>query len=48
VLFLISEDLLAVRSSNPMPDNPVEALKDYFGQVRDPIWDKMDLWKEEN
>jgi hypothetical protein len=39
---------LAVRSSNPHPENPVEALKDYFGQVRDPMWDNMDQWKEEN
>jgi len=31
-----------------LPENPVEALKDYFGQYRDPMWDKLDEWKEEN
>ena len=47
ILLLIS-DLLSVRSAQPWPQNPVEALKDYFGQIKDPMWDKMDEWKAEN
>ena len=47
-LYNLFVDLLAVRSANPMPDDPVESLKDYFGQYRDPQWDLMDTWREEN
>ena len=47
-IWFLNSDLLSVRSAQPWPQNPVEALKDYFGQIKDPMWDRMDEWKAEN
>ena len=42
--FKITEyiDLLAIRSSAPWPEDPVEHLRDYFGKTRDPMCDVVD------
>ena len=40
-------DLLSVRSQKQWPEDPNKHLIDYFGQYRDPLWDKMDEWNQE-
>ncbi len=40
--------MLAVRSKQPLPEDPLETLRDYFGQYRDPMWDVMDALKNDN
>lgn len=40
-------DLLSVRSQKTLPEDPNQHLVDYFGQYRDPLWDRMDEWKQE-
>jgi len=41
-------DILALRSADPKPADPVQHLRDYFGEVRDPMWDVVDQLKAEN
>lgn len=41
-LIFLYLDLLAVRSSDPWPRDPVDHLRDYFGRTRDPMWDVVD------
>ena len=36
-----------MRSQKELPADPSQHLVDYFGQYRDPMWDKMDEWKSE-
>ena len=36
-----------MRAQKEWPANPSEHLVDYFGQYRDPMWDRMDEWKAE-
>ena len=36
-----------MRSQPTWPKDPQAHLIDYFGQYRDPMWDKMDEWKAE-
>jgi hypothetical protein len=38
---------LSVRSQKTLPEDPNQHLVDYFGQYRDPLWDRMDEWKQE-
>ena len=40
-------DLLSVRSQKQWPEDPNQHLVDYFGQYRDPLWDRMAEWQEE-
>ena len=40
-------DLLSVRSQKQWPEDPNKHLVDFFGQYRDPLWDKMDEWNQE-
>ena len=41
-------DLLAIRSSQPWPEDPLGHLRDYFGNYRDPMWDVVEQLKVEN
>ena len=36
-----------MRCQKELPANPQDHLVDFFGQYRDPLWDRMDEWKEE-
>ena len=36
-----------MRCQKELPQNPQDHLVDFFGQYRDPLWDRMDEWKEE-
>jgi hypothetical protein len=40
--------LLAARQQNPWPEDPLEYLHDYFGNYKDPMWEKVEQWQEEN
>jgi hypothetical protein len=47
--------LLALRSSETLPNEPIEAMRDYFGAFRSPEWDEvsrlevdMEQLKEDN
>ena len=33
--------LLALRSSQTLPEDPMSALKDYFGTLKNPEWDEV-------
>jgi hypothetical protein len=48
IYLCLTLDLLAIRSAEPWPQDPVEHLRDYFGRTRDPMWDVVDQLKEEN
>ena len=37
-----------MRNTSPLPEDPVEHLRDYFGKHRDPTWDLVDLLTQEN
>ena len=37
-----------MRSQKQWPDDPHKHLTDFFGNYKDPMWDKMDEWREEN
>ena len=39
--------MLSMRSQKQWPDDPHAHLVDFFGQYRDPLWDKMDEFKQE-
>ena len=39
--------MLAIRSQKGWPEDPQAFMVDYFGQYRDPLWDRMDEWKAE-
>ena len=45
ILFIV---LLSVRSQKQWPEDPHKHLIDFFGNYKDPMWDKMDEWREEN
>ena len=36
-----------MRSQKQWPEDPNKHLVDFFGQYRDPLWDKMDEWNQE-
>ncbi len=36
------QDLVAMRSQNQWPEDPLTHMKDYFGNVRSPEWDVME------
>ena len=36
-----------MRSQKQWPSDPQGHLVDFFGQYRDPMWDRMDEWKQE-
>ena len=36
-----------MRSQKELPSDPSAHLVDFFGQYRDPLWDKMDEWKND-
>tara|TARA_B110000503_G_C6986544_1_gene345497 strand:- start:586 stop:804 length:219 start_codon:yes stop_codon:yes gene_type:complete len=36
-----------MRSQKKLPEDPNAFLVDFFGQYRDPIWDRMEEWKGE-
>lgn len=36
-----------MRSQKTWPEDPNKHLVDYFGQYRDPLWDRMEEWQEE-
>ena len=40
--------MLALRAQKKLPENPQDYLVDFFGQYRDPMWDNMEEWTEEN
>lgn len=44
----MSIDLLSVRSQKQWPEDPHKHLVDFFGNYKDPMWDRMDEWREEN
>jgi regulator of replication initiation timing len=46
IFYLLLSVLLSLRNSNERPENPLNALNDYFGQYRDPAWDEFDQMKE--
>lgn len=35
-------DLLSVRTQKQWPEDPDKHMRDFFGNYRDPMWDKMD------
>jgi hypothetical protein len=39
--------MLSMRSLKQLPEDPQAYLIDYFGQYRDPLWERMDEWKQE-
>ena len=41
-------DLVAMRSQNTWPEDPLTHMKDYFGNLRSPEWDVMEQISEEN
>lgn len=45
-LFILFTDLLSVRTQKQWPDDPDQHMRDFFGNYRDPMWDKMDEIKE--
>jgi hypothetical protein len=34
-----------MRTQKKLPEDPNAFLVDFFGQYRDPIWDRMEEWK---
>ena len=46
-LFSMIIVLLAMRTQKKLPEDPNAFLVDFFGQYRDPIWDRMEDWKAE-
>ncbi|CDW73282.1 UNKNOWN [Stylonychia lemnae] len=48
VVLAIVKYILALRSADPKPSDPVQHLRDYFGEVRDPMWDEVDRLTAEN
>ena len=48
VVLAFTKLLLALRQSNPAPENPTQYVRDYFGDYRDPLWDEVDRLKTEN
>lgn len=47
-LIYFAIDILALRTADPKPDDPVEHLRDYFGRYRDPMWDVVEQLTVEN
>ena len=41
-IYYFTLDLLAIRSAEPWPEDPLEHLRDYFGRQRDPLWDLVE------
>lgn len=48
MIVMIWIDLLTVRGKDPLPQDPLVHLRDYFGEERSPMWDVVDQLKEEN
>ncbi|TNV76095.1 hypothetical protein FGO68_gene10224 [Halteria grandinella] len=48
VVLSIVKYLLTVRGKDPLPQDPLVHLRDYFGEERSPMWDVVDQLKEEN
>eukprot|EP00347_Sterkiella_histriomuscorum_P004052 403361928 len=48
VVLALVKYLLALRTADPKPEDPVEHLRDYFGRYRDPMWDVVDQLTQEN
>ena len=46
-MYIVILVLLAMRSQKKLPEDPNAFLIDFFGQYRDPIWDRMDEWRAE-
>ena len=40
--------ILSIRSQKNWPEDPHKHMTDFFGNYKDPMWDKMDEWREEN
>ena len=40
--------LLAMRTQKQQPEDPMKFMTDFFGNYKDPMWDKMDEWRDEN
>ncbi len=38
--------MLALRSSQTLPEDPMAALKDYFGTIKSPEWDEVTKYEE--
>ena len=38
--------LLSVRCQKQLPEDPDKHMRDFFGNYRDPMWDKMDEIKD--
>lgn len=36
-----------MRAQKQLPDDPAKHLVEFFGEYRDPLWDRMDEWKAE-
>lgn len=36
-----------MRTQKQLPDDPAKHLVEFFGEYRDPLWDRMDEWKAE-
>ena len=47
ILFFPTSDLLSVRTQKQLPEDPDKHMRDFFGNYRDPMWDKMDEIKED-
>ena len=45
---VISTDLVAMRSQQQLPEDPVAHFMDYIGNQRSPLWDDMEAMEDEN
>ena len=48
VVLAMVKFILSVRSQKQWPEDPHKHMTDFFGNYKDPMWDKMDEWREEN
>ena len=48
VVLAMVKFILSVRSQKQWPEDPHKHMIDFFGNYKDPMWDKMDEWREEN
>ena len=48
VILSMVKYLLAMRGQQPWPEDPQQHLTDFYGEYRSPLWDEMDIMKEEN
>ena len=40
--------MLSIREMETWPEDPIAYVHDYFGNYRDPMWDQVEVWKNEN